>query len=432
MKRKITSYRKNYLLYIIIYFILLILLLILSITSLVFHNYIFKGKLFNLIYLPLFILLISIVFIVLFFKKNGKSKLKAYIDDVVRVSKLSQYLYIEGVFEKQKNIFVRPYIIYKRYNYFIEIKIKNNLVKHKDLFLKIDEFCSTAFNCELIKKEIKAKYFTFTFLLNDCDVRLDIKYSNISKKSIDILKDVSWNFSKYPHALICGSTGTGKTYLLQFFIYQFYKLGAEVYISDPKKTDLSYLGYKKEFKNNVACEIDDIINMTKFFYEKMLERTEEFDKLCNGEAGFNYYDFNLKPYFLVLDELSAFVSSLEYKEEKEFFKALTQIILKGRQLGFFVIVGLQRPDAQYFPDGLRDQFSLRIALGLMSPGGYSMIFGDSTRIYSSSDVVGFGYYVLNSLLIKEFYSPYISESFIFTNEMIKLYNERLSLNQIDN
>lgn len=391
-------------------FILLIIIFIFSIVNLFFKNFLW---LFSLVYILVFI---CIVFILV----KNKSWFKGYISDITRITKFSQYLYIQGVYEKNKGFFSRVNIKYRRKKSFVDVKIKNNLVKHTSLFLDLDVFFIDNFYCDLVKKEINQKYIFYRLFLNENNIRLKMKDAKITNTSIEILKDVHWQFAKYPHALVCGGTGSGKTYFLEFLIYNFKKIGAEVYIADPKQTDLSYLDYTKEYEDYVACEIEDIISLTKYFFDKMQERVTEFSSLTKGVAGYNYYDFDLKPYVLVLDELSAFSKSLDYKEEKDFYKYLSQIILKGRQLGFFVVVGMQRADSQFLPDGLRDQFSLRVALGKMSPSGYSMIFGDSTRKYSDVDVVGFGYYMLNSLLIKEFYSPFIDNDFNFIDEMCKL------------
>ncbi|MTV63948.1 hypothetical protein GM539_11330, partial [Streptococcus pneumoniae] len=54
---------------------------------------------------------------------------------------------------------------------------------------------------------------------------------------------------------------------------------------------------------------------------------------------------------------------------------LKQIVMLGRQAGFFLILACQRPDAKYLGDGIRDQFNVRVALGRMSEMGYGMMFG---------------------------------------------------------
>ena len=47
----------------------------------------------------------------------------------------------------------------------------------------------------------------------------------------------------------------------------------------------------------------------------------------------------------------------------------------GRQVGSFLIVACQSPDAKYFSDGIRDNFNFRVGLGRISELGYGMLFG---------------------------------------------------------
>lgn len=63
---------------------------------------------------------------------------------------------------------------------------------------------------------------------------------------------------------------------------------------------------------------------------------------------------------------------LSAKENMAVMNKLKQIVMLGRQAGFFIILACQRPDAKYLQDGIRDQFNFRVALGRMSELGYSM------------------------------------------------------------
>lgn len=86
---------------------------------------------------------------------------------------------------------------------------------------------------------------------------------------------------------------------------------------------------------------------------------------------------------------------------------LKQIVLLGRQAGFFIILSCQRPDAKYMPDGIRDQFGLRIALGMVEGSGYTMMFGSTDKQFVPKDIKGRGYVKLWNGVITEFYAPYV-------------------------
>ena len=110
---------------------------------------------------------------------------------------------------------------------------------------------------------------------------------------------------------------------------------------------------------------------------------------------------------MIFDEYVAYLSMLQKKEAEEVISYLQKIVLLGRQAGFFVILSCQRPDAKYLPDGVRDQFGLRIALGAMTDSGYTMMFGTTEKQFITKDIKGRGYVGLWDGVITEFYAPYV-------------------------
>ncbi len=93
---------------------------------------------------------------------------------------------------------------------------------------------------------------------------------------------------------------------------------------------------------------------------------ERYDYMTNHpdyKAGKRYSDYGLTPEFVLFDEWAAFISSLDFREFDEVIQILTQIVLKGRQSGVFLILAMQRPDAEYLKSALRDNFMKRLAVG---------------------------------------------------------------------
>lgn len=387
-----------------------------------------SSKIFNISVFIIFLYLSIILFMIFYKDRKYLNKFIKVYEDVKRIDELAKFLVTEGVFDKHKssgrlNVMYRPRIIYKRKNNIVTLKFSSSMVKYQKIFLDITKTITIAWSCDYISRRLEKNYITYEFLLNSLKYRINIRDMTIKKHSLELMYGVEWDFAKFPHGLVCGNTGSGKTYVLMSLIYNLYKLGANCYILDPKKTDLSYLRYKPNFANSVFCDKKDIIEVVDAFYRKMLEREKEFDLLCNGKAGFNYYDFDLKPNFLFFDEFAAFMLECDSKEQRLVSSPITQVILKGRQLGFFIVFGVQRPDVQYFENGTRDQLGLRIGMGIMSKHGYDMLFGDADREYFEKDVVGYGYYLIGSVLIKEFYAPFINKNFDFIEEMDKLSME---------
>ena len=57
------------------------------------------------------------------------------------------------------------------------------------------------------------------------------------------------------------------------------------------------------------------------------------------------------------------------------FKPAKEIVMLGRQAGYFLIVACQSSRRKYFSDGIRDNFNFRVGLGRISELGYGMLFG---------------------------------------------------------
>ena len=70
---------------------------------------------------------------------------------------------------------------------------------------------------------------------------------------------------------------------------------------------------------------------------------------------------NLK--ILIIDEFASLQLKMDKKELSELLNYLYQIILEGRALGVFVILGLQQANATVLPTALREQFSSIFVLG---------------------------------------------------------------------
>jgi hypothetical protein len=235
--------------------------------------------------------------------------------------------------------------------------------------------------------------------------------------SIPLDSNRSWNFRLAPHALICGTTGGGKTSMLFYFIRQILARGAELYIIDPKRSALSYL--ENFIGNRCVCETDDILNMVKTVIEVMNQRFEDMKKHHDYRPMTDYSDYNMKPVFLVFDEVMSFFAATD-KTSTEIRNILLQIIAKGREAGVFAMLITQRADTKYINGATRDLLGLRMSLGSLSGDGYKMCFG-STNYNLRDTSKGAGFLQIDGDGIgyaREYQSPWMK----FTEEQIKTHN----------
>ncbi len=86
-----------------------------------------------------------------------------------------------------------------------------------------------------------------------------------------------------------------------------------------------------------------------------------------------------EPQYLVCDEWGSLMTSLPKKEAERCKTLMAELLALGRAYKFIPIIGMQRCDANYFTDGARDNFQVRLALGNLSPEGRRMVFPDNVE-----------------------------------------------------
>ncbi|WP_367293344.1 FtsK/SpoIIIE domain-containing protein [Liquorilactobacillus satsumensis] len=322
---------------------------------------------------------------------------------------------------RQKIIYF-PKIYYHYKELIITVRFPMDLQKNQDKFNRIGEQLEQALFADLFDI-IDEKGFKAYKLINDpIQNRINITDTKPDSKEIELMHGFTWDYNKFPHALISGVTGGGKTYFIQALLKSFIDLGANCYICDPKMSDLSQLDQIPILEEKVFSSTGQINKCVREFYEQMVERQKEYKQLLRkvGEIGKDYRSFNMQPKVLFFDEYVAHMSNLDFKEQEKTLGYLKQIILLGRQLGFFLVAGMQRPDAKYFEDGMRDQFGLRISLGQMSRSGYIMMFGESDKNFKvqSDKVRGWGYVSIGGAYVRAFFAPFVPSEFSFYNYLL--------------
>lgn len=229
------------------------------------------------------------------------------------------------------------------------------------------------------------------------------------------------NFDKLPHMLIAGGTSGGKTYYMLTVIKACAGYGADVKILDPKHADLADL--EEVFPGNVYSKKNGILMCLRKSVDGMMKRMDEMKQMPNYKTGENYAYYGLKPVFIFFDEYVAFMDLLDMKERNEALSYMKQLVMLGRQAGYFLVMAAQRPDAKYLVDGIRDQFNFRVTVGRMSETGYGMMFGDSDKAFGNKKVTGRGYADMGTGTVFEFYSPLVPRGYDFLEEIRRAKEE---------
>lgn len=216
----------------------------------------------------------------------------------------------------------------------------------------------------IVSNDIERDKIVFELEKIDFDRQLKIEsieeIEQINEKSDQIVIDRLTSINANSHLLLTGQTGSGKTYGLLYLLLFYRMRNADVSVCDPKVSDLA------DLSKTIGCdsatsknEIIEEVRQTFLEMERRKQQRQKEDWKISTTATQN--GLNLK--ILIIDEFASLQLKLDKKELAELLGYLYQIILEGRALGVFVILGLQQANATVLPTALREQFSSIFVLG---------------------------------------------------------------------
>lgn len=176
---------------------------------------------------------------------------------------------------------------------------------------------------------------------------------------------LSLDIKTHCHALITGSSGSGKSYALLYL--------EGCLLQDLPEIDLYFCDFKnsEDFVFLKGCPHYYSGNDC---YEGVMTYYESF---CNARIAGK----TAKRHILIVDEYPALINYLSTKDKQEKVKkagdilsAISEILMLGRGIGYGVWIVTQRADASLFANGARDNFMVVLGLGRMSREQKGMVF----------------------------------------------------------
>jgi hypothetical protein len=320
---------------------------------------------------------------------------------------------------KEKIIFPKIYL--KQQGAFNLYTFPTDGGKFHDAFLKIGKKLEEMFLSDLVEEIREFGFIRYKLLTNVEKNRISIEEVTAQNSTIHLMTGIDWHFDEVPHMLIAGGTGGGKTYFLYTLINAIIKIGT-VDILDPKQADLADLRNIPAFNKHVTSEKEWIFKFLERAVRTMEQRYAYMKSLPNYQSGKNYAYYNMPPHFIIIDEWVAFYGALDFRERDQVMKSVQQLVLKARQSGVFLIMAMQRPDAEYLGGGIRDNLLAKVTLGQLAPVGYHMVFGEENKNkpFYNKPIKGRGYIDLGTGTPREFYAPLVPRTFDFIKEFEKL------------
>ncbi len=164
------------------------------------------------------------------------------------------------------------------------------------------------------------------------------------------------------HCLVCGMSGSGKSYATLWHLSNFYK---------------AYQGRCKMYFLDYKCEdsYSFMRNCSRYFsYKETINALEEVYQIMQArQAG---TDTERYPIILFWDEyVSNILAIRQYdkKQAEQVMNKVSEMLMLGRSLGIRLYIAVQRPDAVVFPMGSRMNYGIIILLGAPLDSLYEMM-----------------------------------------------------------
>jgi S-DNA-T family DNA segregation ATPase FtsK/SpoIIIE len=202
----------------------------------------------------------------------------------------------------------------------------------------------------------------------------DMMRKNKSKLAVSLGLDVSGNpltadIGKMPHVLIAGTTGSGKSVLVNSFIASLLFRATpdelKLILVDPKRVELTGYNGIPHLMTPVIVEVDQILASLKWAMGEMDRRYKTFAE--HGVRNIDGYNelagFQRLPYIIIfIDELADLMAYAPVEVED----AIARLAQMARATGMHLVVSTQRPSVDVITGLIKANIPCRIAFNVSS------------------------------------------------------------------
>ena len=284
---------------------------------------------------------------------------------------------------------------------------------------------STAFKMPL--NAIKNDNFTFTLETAEKITLKNFMASELKVNEVLFCEGVIVDMNRFPHIVIGGDTGTGKSRVLLTILTQLISKHDDVdlHLLQVRKNDLGVFKNCKQVKT-FSRTLDDVLDCL-IGLDSELQRREQL--IDNFRGIYNIEDYNkryidkkLNYTYVVIDEFSFLnVSRGDSKEEKvlkyECLKYIKNLVNVGRSSGVFLITSLQKPTSDSIPSDIKSQLVTRVSMHIQDAPTSIVIIGtdEATRLKERQLIIktnetryGYSYTIEHNIVKKN-----IKDSIVF-------------------
>lgn len=202
-----------------------------------------------------------------------------------------------------------------------------------------------------------------------------------------LIEPIVVDMNRFPHMLIGGSTGSGKSRVLLLILTNLIKYcnNIEIHLLQIRKNDLGVFANCKQVKSN-SKTLEEVRDTLKSIDKECFRREKLID---NTKGYYNIEDYNkvayykLKYVYAVIEEFSFLNASRgdtshDKKLKNECLKYIKNIINVGRSSGVFLITALQKPTSDSIPSDIKAQLCTRVSLRIEDSPAAIVIMGDAS------------------------------------------------------
>ena len=326
------------------------------------------------------IVIIALVWFIVLLKNKG---LKQYISKMIILGSIENNLISIGAYTKLENkMFVElPKIKIKKGKVIISLsnlKIRAVIERYLDLFSTalperyiVEDYYITQNNAEVI------------ILFEDIKIFKYEKYSiQEYKKMIESMDTLDLYFDRkhivnvndFPHFLISGSSGSGKSYFANEIVIQAIIKKWQVVICDLKR---SY-GLYKDFTDYVY-EVDSILDKLHSVESEMSQRMEKLQPELDKNPRALAIDIGYKPMLVVIEEFISLQASVDKKQKEELERVVKNLSVLARQSNIHLMIVMQSAGTENIQATTRSNLT-KILLGNAQSNILNATFGNGVDI----------------------------------------------------
>lgn len=326
------------------------------------------------------ITLIFISFVVILLKNKG---IKQYISKMILLESIERNLISIGAYTKidDKNYVELPKIKIQKGKVTINLsnlKIRTIIERYLDSFSTalperyiVEDYYISQNNAEVVILFEDIKNFKFEeYSIQEYKALVE------SMNTLDLYFDKKHivNVNDYPHFLISGSSGSGKSYFANELVIQAIIKKWQVVICDLKR---SY-GLYRDFTDYVY-ELDDILEKLHFVESEMSQRMEKLQSELDKNPRALAVDIGYKPMLVVIEEYISLQASLDKKQKEELERVVKNLSVLARQSNIHLLIVMQSAGTENIQSTTRSNLT-KVLLGNAQSNILTATFGNGVDV----------------------------------------------------